>query len=86
MSKTHPKVPIIGSTPNARVYSKMSFFRGVIPIIIKPVHSIEEMLEQVQKELSKSSFIKTGQQLVVIAGYPVGEINLPNFAMLYTMK
>ncbi len=86
MSKTHPRVPIIGSTPVARTFTKMAFFRGVYPIILQPVQTIEEMLEQVQKEISRSAFIKSGQQIVVIAGYPVGEINLPNFAMLYTIK
>jgi len=86
MSKTHPRVPIIGSTPVARTYTKMAFFRGVYPIILQPVQTIEEMLEQVQIEISRSAFIKTGEQIVVISGYPVGEINLPNFAMLYTIK
>jgi pyruvate kinase len=86
MSKTHPAVQIIGCTPNTRTYSKMSFFRGVVPIIVAQVNSIEEMLEQVQKELSSNEYVKPGQQIVMIAGYPVGEINLPNFAMLYKFK
>ena len=86
MSKTHPSVHIIGCTPNKRTYSKMSFFRGVVPIIVAQVNSIEEMLGQVQKELSSVDHIKPGQQIVMIAGYPVGEINLPNFAMLYKFK
>ena len=64
----------------------MSFFRGVVPIMVAQVNSIEEMLEQVQKELSSIEYVKPGQQIVMIAGYPVGEINLPNFAMLYKFK
>jgi hypothetical protein len=46
-------------------------------------NSVESMLELVEGAITGLEKPITGQKLVVISGFPVGEIRLPNFALLH---
>lgn len=85
MSKAMPRVPILGLTPEERAYTRMSFYWGVFPYLVPYAHTIEEMLSHVDTAMIASTPIKPGQQVVVISGYPVGAMRLPNLALLYTV-
>lgn len=85
MSKAMPRVPILGLTPEERAYTRMSFYWGVFPYLVPYAHTIQEMLSHVDTAIIASTPIKPGQQVVVISGYPVGDMRLPNLALLYTV-
>lgn len=85
MSKALPRVPILGFTPEERTYQRMSLYWGVFPYIIPMSNTIEEMLAHVDTAMIASTPIKPGQQVVVISGFPVGAMRLPNLALLYTV-
>lgn len=85
MSKALPRVPILGFTPEETAYTRMSFYWGVFPYLTPYAHTIEEMLAHVDTAMIASTPIKPGQQVVVISGYPVGAMRLPNLALLYTV-
>lgn len=85
MSKALPRVPILGFTPELRAYHRMSFYWGVFPYLVPYANTIEEMLAHVDTAMVASTPIKPGQQVVVISGFPVGAMRLPNFALLYTV-
>lgn len=85
MSKTLPRVPILGFTPEMRAYNRMALYRGVYPYMVPYANSMEEMLYHVDTAMIASTPIKPGQQVVVISGFPVGAMRLPNFALLYTV-
>jgi pyruvate kinase len=85
MSKASPKAPIIGFTPNERTYRRMTLYRGVFPHRIPFAHTMEEMLGHVNMAMKEVTPIKSGQQVVVITGFPVGEKRPPNLALLYTL-
>jgi len=85
MSKTLPRVPILGFTPNQRTFRRMTLYWGVFPLMVPFANTMEEMLAHVDAAMIESTPIKPGQQVVVISGFPVGERSLPNFALLYTV-
>ena len=85
MSKALPRVPILGFTPDEKTYQRMAFYWGVFPYLVPFANTIENMLEHVETAMIASTPIKPGQQVVVISGFPVGAMRLPNFALLYTV-
>ncbi len=85
MSKALPRVPIIGFTPEDVTYRKMTLYWGVFPYQIPFADTIEQMLAHVDAAMIESTPIKPGQQVVIISGFPLGAMRLPNFALLYTV-
>jgi pyruvate kinase len=43
------------------------------------------MLQNVEQRILEQTDLKLGQQVVVISGFPVGEMRAPNIAMLHTL-
>jgi pyruvate kinase len=85
MSKTLPRVPIYGFTPELATYNRMALYWGVVPYLVDLSNSIEDMLQNVEQRILEQTDLKLGQQVVVISGFPVGEMRAPNIAMLHTL-
>ena len=85
MSKAFPRVPIYGFTPEVSTYHRMALYWGVYPFLIDLSNSIESMLASLEESILANSDIKLGQQIVVISGFPVGDMRPPNMAMLHTL-
>ncbi|MGW8249201.1 MAG: pyruvate kinase [Anaerolineales bacterium] len=85
MSKTRPGVPILAFTPEIDTYHRMQMYWGVTPYKVPHADSIEEMLQEVEQEMLSSDSIKSGQQVVLICGFPVREVRPTNLALLHTV-
>jgi len=85
MSKARPSVPILAFTPNLRTYQRMALYWGVVPFLVPFVSNMEALIQIVENALTTSTLIQPGQQVVLISGFPVGEMRLPNFALLHTV-
>jgi pyruvate kinase len=83
MSKARPRVPILAFTPQQRTFRRLGLLRSVKPHLVPFANSVESMLELVEGAITGLEKPITGQKLVVISGFPVGEIRLPNFALLH---
>jgi hypothetical protein len=44
------------------------------------------MLEHVEAAIMSSTKFTSGQQVVLISGFPVGDFRMPNFALLHTIS
>lgn len=84
MSKARPEKQILGFTPEIRTYWQMAFLWGLQPHIMKYATSLEEMLADVDAALLELG-IHSGEQVVLICGYPVGAMRPPNLALLHTV-
>ena len=58
---------------------------GVRPQQVAFSNTLEEMLDHVDYELTKSNVVKPGDQVVLVCGFPVGAIRPPNMALLHTV-
>lgn len=85
MSKTRPRVPIIAFTPEPATLSALSLFWGVNPVLVPFAHSLEEMVHSVDNYLITHKNLKVGEQVVLISGFPVGAMRLPNLALLHSV-
>jgi pyruvate kinase len=85
MAKTRPKVPILAFTPEEKTYRRLALVWGVQPHIVPFVKTFEEMFGCVESALRGSGMVKVGQQVVLVCGYPLGEMPIPNVAMLHTI-
>lgn len=85
MSKARPQVPIIAFTPETYAYHQMSIQWGVTPILVPLAQTLEDMVTTVENNLLSLNILEAGQQVVIISGFPVGEMRQPNLALLYTL-
>lgn len=84
MSKARPSKRILAFTPQQETFNQLAFLWGVQPQLIKYASTLDDMLSDVDAALLKSG-IKSGQQVVLICGYPIGEQRPPNMALLHTV-
>jgi pyruvate kinase len=85
MSKARPDVPILAFTPEMRTYRQMGLFWGVTPLLVPYADTLETMIKHVETAIATSTTLKSGQQVIVISGFPVGALRQPNLALLHTL-
>jgi len=85
MSKRRPQVPILAFTPNECTYQRMSMMWGVIPHLVPHAKTVEVMLAHVEAAIIASTKLQPGQEVVLIAGFPIGAMRSANFALLHTI-
>ena len=85
MSKIRPRVPIMAFTPSQDTYRRLSFLWGVRPQLVPFSNSLEEMIDHVDAALMHSDVVQSGDQVVLVCGFPVGAVRPPNMALLHTV-
>jgi len=85
MSKSRPGAPIIAFTPIECAYRQMGMMWGVTPHLTPHSDTVEDMLGHVEKALIAETSIRPGQEVVLIAGFPIGARGPANFALLHTI-
>jgi pyruvate kinase len=83
MAKMRPQVPIVAFTPEERIYQRLSLLWGVYPQRVPYAGTVEEMIKCVEIEMIASGLVSSGQQVVLLFGYPVGAMVPPNMALLH---
>jgi pyruvate kinase len=86
MSKVRPGVPILAFTSEEATCRRLALAWGVEPQVIPFVETTEQMLACVEKALRESGRVQPGGQVVLVSGFPVGEMRPPNMALLYTIE
>ena len=84
MSKARPSKPILAFTPERETFNQLAFLWGVQPYLSNFVNHMDEMIANVDSALLQRG-IHSGQQVVLICGYPVGAQRPPNMALLHTV-
>lgn len=85
MSKARPGVSILAFTPNKTAYNKMALLWGVQSYIVPHSETVENMLDQVKHVISEATELQPGQEVVLIAGFPIGAMRSANFLLLHTI-
>jgi pyruvate kinase len=85
MSKARPAKRILAFTPEQETFRQLSFLWGVQPYLTNFADTMEEMIADVDSALLLQSGIQSGQQVVLVCGYPVGAQLPPNMALLHTV-
>lgn len=86
MSKARPSVPILAFTPDPRTYQYLAMLWGTTPYLIPHAESIEQMISHVDKAVIEDTPVKAGEEIVLIAGFPINKMVPPNLALLHTVS
>jgi pyruvate kinase len=86
MSLARPGVPILAFTPEEVTYRQMALLWGVVPLLVPKSTSVEGMIGRVDKVGVESGLLKPGDQVVLIAGFPIGAMGPPNFTLIHTIN
>ena len=86
MSKVRPDVPILAFTSVQSTFQQLGAYWGVFPILIPHAETVEEMLTHVEAGLIATTSLGPGQEVVMIAGFPIGEKGPANFTLLHTIR
>jgi pyruvate kinase len=84
MSKARPSKRILAFTPEQDTFNQLAFLWGVQPQLTDYANTMDEMITYVDAALLESG-IQSGQQVVLICGFPVGAQCPPNMALLHTV-
>ncbi len=85
ISKIRPRVPIMAFTPEQVTCTRLAFLWGVRPHLVPFVNSLDEMIDHVDSALMHSNVVQSGDQVVLICGFPVGAVRPPNMALLHNV-
>jgi pyruvate kinase len=83
ISRFRPPVPIYAFTQNECVARQMSVSFGVEAILAPDVKSTDQMLLQMEQMLVKSGRLKPSDNVVFVAGQPIGRIGSTNLIKLH---
>ncbi len=86
MSKARPEVPILAFTPVEKTYHYIAMLWGTTPYLIPHADSIEDMISHVNVAVIEGTPVKPGQEILLIAGFPIQKMVPPNFALLHTIE
>ena len=78
-------MPILAFTPNETAYRLMGMYWGVIPHLVPLSETLKEMIIHVEEVLKVSGELEAGQKVVLISGFPIGEMRSTNLALLHTI-
>ncbi|OQY29332.1 MAG: pyruvate kinase [Anaerolineaceae bacterium 4572_5.2] len=86
MSSARPTVPILAFTSNEKTYRRLAMLWGTTPYITPHVDTLEDMLTHVEAAVVAGTPVKPGQEIVLIAGFPINQMIPPNLALLHKIS
>ena len=86
ISHTRPPLPILVGTESQRVLRQLNLSWGVMPFILDPCRTIEELTERSIAYIKKHKLAKNGDKMVVVAGEPVGHAGNVNLVEVREIK
>ena len=72
ISRYRPELPIAVATSTERVKNQLSLSWGVLPFMLQPCKTIEELIERSIVYLKKFQWVERGDKIIVVSGEPVG--------------
>lgn len=85
LAKTRPRAAILAFTPDERTYRRLSMYWGIYPYMVPFADSVEKMLDHIENVLKSTGLVRTGQKVVLIAGFPVHAMRPANFLLVHTL-
>lgn len=73
ISRYRPEIPIVVATASERVLHQLNLSWGIIPFVLVPCQTIEELINRSLLYLKKFNLAKSGDKIIVVSGEPVGQ-------------
>jgi len=85
LAKERPGVPVLAFTPEPETFTRLALYWGVQPYLVPTATSVEEMILDVEEAFIHETGLSVGQQVVLIAGLPIGHMGPANIVLLHTV-
>ena len=86
ISHVRPSLPILVATNTKIVQRQLNLSWGVIPFILPPCKSIEELVERSVSYVKQKKLGKAGDKMIIVAGEPVGQAGNVNLVEVREVK
>ena len=86
LARYRPPVPIYAFTSSEAVAQQLTIVYGVSPIVSQAVHSTDDMLQAMEHLLVASGRVQPGDNIVFVAGQPVGLRGSTNMLKLHRVS
>lgn len=85
-SAERPSAPVVALTPHLDVYHRLNLVWGVRPILFEYDHpTLEELISQMETTLKQRNFATSGDQVLVLGGFPFRESKTTSFLDIHTI-
>lgn len=81
VSRYRPHKPFIVLTPNEKTYNQLALSYGCYPVMMPQFTSLMVMVKKIKDILLKKELVKTGDEIVIVAGLPFGQAGSTNLLM-----
>ncbi len=81
-----PRTPIVAITPTPSVCRQLGLVWGVRPYLIEEYRNTDEMIQRAIEQACREGFAKTGDQLIITAGVPVGAVGGTNMIQVRVVE
>lgn len=85
VSRYRPEIPIFTVTPFERVVYQLNLSWGVQPFFVPLCETIPELIARALEHLLREKKVRSGDEIVVVAGEPLGESGSVNLVELRTV-
>lgn len=83
-SNQRPSVPVIAFTPSEQVYHRLNLVWGIIPFLInEEFDSFEDLINQAETLLKERDMVRSGDQVLIMAGIPTKLSRGTNFLKIH---
>ncbi|MGQ9512152.1 pyruvate kinase [Thermodesulfitimonas sp.] len=72
VAKYRPRPPVVAVTPHERVVRRLSLVWGVLPLLVEPTESTDQMIKAAVEAAVTAGYVRAGDLVVITAGVPVG--------------
>ena len=86
VSKYRPMPPILALTPNERVQRLLTLRWGVTPVVVQPLHTVEDFFIEGEEQAIRATGIEPGSLVVLVAGLPIGVPGGTNLLRVMTIS
>ena len=85
VAKERPGRPILCMTPNPVTQRRMALIWGVIPLLVEPFRTIDEMIDIIVRAARDKHLVKHGDRLIIIASVPFGADGQTNLIKIHAI-
>ena len=86
VARHRPKVTVLGVTPFETTARRMQLMWGLIPIMVNPFHTTDEMILSMVQATCRRGYASVGSNVVLTAGIPLEVHGVTNMVKVHTVR
>ncbi len=86
VARHRPGVPLLGITPFESTARRMQLMWGVIPIVVTPFRTTDEMIQRMVTAAHERGYVQEGDNVVMTAGIPLEVHGVTNMVKIHTIR